>query len=81
MGMFIHIDVDRTKLTHDQAESLVNICPVDIFFLDDNTIDTNSNQEDECTLCELCLENSPKGAVAINKSYSDEQLTSNANEK
>ncbi|MDP6772203.1 MAG: hypothetical protein QF704_15975 [Anaerolineales bacterium] len=78
MGMFIHIDVNRTKLTPDQAESLVNICPVDIFFLDDNIIDTNSNREDECTLCELCLETSPKDAIAINKSYSDERLVSYA---
>ncbi len=81
MGMFIHIDVDQTKLTSSQTKSLINICPVDIFILDNNIIGTDSNQEDECTLCELCLDNSPKDAVAINKSYSDEQLTSHANHK
>ena len=56
MGMFIQIDIDQTKLTPGQVETLTNICPVDIFLLDGNTIRTDSDQEDECILCELCLQ-------------------------
>tara|TARA_B100001146_G_C16043638_1_gene374711 strand:+ start:271 stop:516 length:246 start_codon:yes stop_codon:yes gene_type:complete len=81
MGMFIQIDIDQTKLTPGQVETLTNICPVDIFLLDGNTIRTDSDQEDECILCELCLENSPTGTVQINKSYTDKRLVSHANNK
>jgi len=81
MGMFIQIDIDQTKLTSGQVETLTNICPVDIFFVDGDTILTDSEQEDECILCELCLENSPTGTVQINKSYNDERLVSHANNK
>ena len=81
MGMFIHIEIDQTKLTANQAQTLINICPVEIFLFDNKVLDTDSNQEDECTLCELCLENSPKDAVAINKSYSHERLVSHASNK
>ena len=81
MGMFIQIDIDQTKLTSGQVETLTNICPVDIFFVDGHTIRTDSDQEDECILCELCLENSPTGTVQINKSYNDERLVSHANNK
>jgi Na+-translocating ferredoxin:NAD+ oxidoreductase RNF subunit RnfB len=32
--------------------------------------------EDECTLCDLCLQRCPTDAIAIHKLYSGEVLTS-----
>ena len=81
MGMFINIDIDQTKLTTNQARNLTTICPVDIFVTDGNTVNTDSDQEDECILCELCLESSPADAVVINKLYNNERLVSYADNK
>ena len=79
--MFINIDIDQTKLTTNQARNLTTICPVDIFVTDGNTVNTDSDQEDECILCELCLEISPADAVVINKLYNNERLVSYADNK
>jgi ferredoxin len=40
-----------------------------------------SEQEDECTLCELCLEEAPPKAITIRKTYKDEYLISRGGER
>lgn len=76
MGMFIRIDLDQTvKWPAAAARQLVEVCPVDIFELArDGTVRTIEANEDECTLCELCLPIAPQGALRIVKLYDGEAL-------
>jgi NAD-dependent dihydropyrimidine dehydrogenase PreA subunit len=81
MGTFIQIDIDDSQFTPEVASSVVSLCPVDIFVLDGTRLAVRSEQEDECTLCELCLDGAPVGALSIRKVYKDEQLISRGHRK
>ncbi len=55
-AMFIRVDIDdAVQGDADLCKQLVEVCPVDIFALEDSgrvaTVDDNL---DECTLCDLC---------------------------
>ncbi len=76
MGVFIQVQVVETQLTPDRRRELVSLCPVDIFQLAGERLMVEAEQEDECTLCELCLDAAPAGAVTIRKTYKDETLVS-----
>ena len=76
MGVFIQVQVVETQLTPDTRRELVSLCPVDIFQLAGEKLTLQAEQEDECTLCELCLDAAPAGAVTIRKTYKDETLVS-----
>jgi len=76
MGVFIQISLDNPPLEPDVARRLVRVCPVDIFRLGGDTLVIDLEQEDECTLCELCLEVAPEGRLRILKTYSGETLVS-----
>ena len=76
MGIFIHIEIDPEKLSPDINHQLVQVCPVDIFKLDDDHLKVVPENEDECTLCELCLKPAPAGAIQIQKRYKNETLVS-----
>lgn len=76
MGTFINIDIDHKQLTPALSEQLVSLCPVDIFTLDSQRLQVRSEQEDECILCERCLDAAPAGALIIRKSYKDAVLIS-----
>ncbi len=76
MGIFIQVQVDQTKLTPGIRQILVELCPVDIFALDNDQLGIVADNEDECTLCELCLMKAPAGAITIRKTYRDEMLVS-----
>ena len=76
MGVFINIALDDAKLSPELARNLVPLCPVEIFALDGHRLIVRPDQEDECTLCELCLNAAPPGAITIAKSYKDEVLVS-----
>ena len=76
MGVFIQIDIDKSKVTPEIDQALVSVCPVDIFDLEHDQLVVRPEQEDECTLCELCLAIAPMGALTIRKTYKDEQLVS-----
>lgn len=80
MGIFIHIDIDQGKITPEKGQALVSICPVDIFDLDHDQLVVRPEQDDECTLCELCLVTAPTGALTIRKTYKDELLVSRGGE-
>jgi NAD-dependent dihydropyrimidine dehydrogenase PreA subunit len=49
---------------------------VDIFKIEGEEVVVRPEQEDECTLCELCLDAAPRGALTIRKLYSDGCLVS-----
>jgi len=76
MGVFINITLDDAQLTPELARKLVPLCPVEIFALDRDRLVVRPDQEDECTLCELCLNAAPSGAITITKTYKDEVLVS-----
>lgn len=76
MGIFIQIGVDNERLTPELRRQLVALCPVDIFAIEDDALISKPEQEDECTLCDLCLRAAPPDAIRIHKLYSGETLVS-----
>jgi NAD-dependent dihydropyrimidine dehydrogenase PreA subunit len=76
VGIFIQITLDTSRLGPDEVQRLASVCPVDIFGLEGGQLVVRPDEEDECTLCELCLKAAPAGAVTIRKLYKDEELTS-----
>ena len=69
MAMFIRVDVDNTVIekTSGLADKLVEVCPVKIFKLGSlpNAVDVVEENVDECTLCDLCMQATPKGVQVI----------------
>jgi NAD-dependent dihydropyrimidine dehydrogenase PreA subunit len=78
MGVFIQIDVHQADIPLQTAKQLVSLCPVEIFTISDQHLVVQPDQEDECTLCELCLNAAPAGALIIRKIYNEEELISRA---
>lgn len=76
MGVFIHVQVIESRMAPGHRQELVSLCPVDIFQLAGEKLMVETEQEDECTLCELCLDAAPAGAVTIRKTYKDKTLVS-----
>jgi NAD-dependent dihydropyrimidine dehydrogenase PreA subunit len=76
VGTFINVLIDESRLPAEQASRLPALCPVDIFVLDNGHLRARAEQEDECTLCELCLTAAAPGAITIRKTYKDEALVS-----
>jgi NAD-dependent dihydropyrimidine dehydrogenase PreA subunit len=74
MGVFIQIQIDHAALNEEMTQALVHLCPVDIFTMEAGRLAVTD--EDECTLCELCLDAAPAGAIRIYKTYRDETLVS-----
>jgi NAD-dependent dihydropyrimidine dehydrogenase PreA subunit len=70
MGMFITLLIDRERCEDGVGcTHCAEICPVDVFGLVDGRLVTDAENEDECTLCELCLQNCPPGALRLIKHY------------
>ncbi len=69
MAMFIRVDIDAS-VQQDEAlkKKLVEVCPVDIFQLDGAQVTTVEENLDECTLCDLCMQEAP-GRVQVVKLY------------
>ena len=63
MGIFIEVQVENDKI--DNAGEIVLLCPVSIFAEADGQLTVIPENEDECTLCELCLDAAPPGAIRI----------------
>lgn len=78
MGTFIEITVSDEKYSGELRAKLVACCPVDIFALHDSRSRVRPEQEDECILCEACLELAPASTLVITKKYKDERLVSRA---
>ena len=76
MGVFIDIELDPQPFSPEQARRLVSACPVDIYAVEAGQPVVRPDEVDECTLCELCLDVAPKGALVIQKRYKDQQLVS-----
>jgi ferredoxin len=69
MGVFIQVEIDESLCGPDRGRRLVDVCPVSVFAWQDGRVVTDPENEDECTLCELCLNAYPAGAVTIRRLY------------
>ena len=56
-AMFIRVEIDdAVQQDADLCKQLVEVCPVDIFALEDGgKVGTVEENLDECTLCDLCI--------------------------
>jgi len=72
-GMFIDVVVAPAAAKDPAcAKKLTEVCPVNIFKqAADGTLAIVEDNLDECTLCDLCVQAAPAGAVRIVKLYAD----------
>ena len=67
--MFIRVDVDNSVIekTPGLADKLVEVCPVNIFKVGSkaSSVEVVEDNVDECTLCDLCMQASPKGVRVV----------------
>jgi NAD-dependent dihydropyrimidine dehydrogenase PreA subunit len=70
-AMFIRVDIDDSVQEDEAlAKQLVEVCPVDIFAIDDSgRVGTVGENLDECTLCDLCIDASQPGQIDVVKLY------------
>jgi len=75
MAMFISVEIaDAVQSNDELKQQLVEVCPVDIFKLDDGgRVGTVEENLDECTLCRLCLDAAGE-QVTVMRLYSGEAL-------
>ncbi|WP_027370241.1 4Fe-4S dicluster domain-containing protein [Desulfovermiculus halophilus] len=70
MGIFINLRIDNTKcIGVEKCGQCINVCPVNIFKSDNDAVAIIEENEDECTLCERCLEECGQNAIEIIKLY------------
>lgn len=70
-AMFIRVDIaDSVQDDPAVCRQLVEVCPVDIFALDDaGKVHTVEDNLDECTLCDLCIDATQPGQIDVVKLY------------
>jgi NAD-dependent dihydropyrimidine dehydrogenase PreA subunit len=69
--MFVHVEIDSDAAADTElAKKLVDVCPVNIFELASaGGVRVVEENEDECVLCDLCVQAAPEGKVRILKLY------------
>jgi NAD-dependent dihydropyrimidine dehydrogenase PreA subunit len=76
-GVFIEVEVDESVASDPElAAKLEEVCPVDIFRNAGGRVETVGENLDECVLCELCIQASPRGTVRVKKLYDGTELGS-----
>jgi NAD-dependent dihydropyrimidine dehydrogenase PreA subunit len=76
MSQFIAVCVDEGRCRAGQpCTACIAVCPVSIFEGRSSLAGVVGENEDECILCDLCLQRCPTDAIAIDKLYSGEVLT------
>jgi NAD-dependent dihydropyrimidine dehydrogenase PreA subunit len=69
-GLFIDVVLSKQAAADPElAKKLEDACPVDIFEATSTGVRVVEANLDECTLCDLCLEAAPEGAVRVVKLY------------
>ncbi|MEW6666492.1 MAG: 4Fe-4S dicluster domain-containing protein [Thermodesulfobacteriota bacterium] len=70
MGEFIRIEVDFSKCTGINAcGGCVRACPVNLFDREGGSPSVIVENEDECTLCDLCRQACGPSAITIHRLY------------
>jgi NAD-dependent dihydropyrimidine dehydrogenase PreA subunit len=70
-GIFIAVEVDESVASDGAlAAKLAEVCPVDIFAVQNGGLQIVEKNLDECVLCRLCLDAVPEG-VRVLKLYED----------
>ncbi len=72
-SMFIRLEVDpQAAADRELSKKLVDVCPVNIFDLDgEGKARVVEENEDECVLCDLCVQAAPPGQVRVIKLYEE----------
>ena len=69
-GLFIDVQVSGAHARDAAlAKKLEDACPVDIFEATGSGVSIVEKNLDECTLCDLCIQAAPQGAVRVIKLY------------
>ena len=68
-GLFIDVQVSSHAVDAALAKKLEEACPVDIFEATSSGVKIVEENLDECTLCDLCIQAAPPGAVRVIKRY------------
>jgi len=69
-GLFIDVQVTGVHSKDAAlAKKLEEACPVDIFEASATGVSIVEANLDECTLCDLCIQAAPPGAVRVIKLY------------
>ena len=72
MSEFINVIIDMNRCVGiEKCGQCVAVCPVNIFGEKDNDPIIIEDNEDECTLCELCLKACTPNAILIRKLYEE----------
>ena len=71
-GLFIDVQVSAAVVDAELASKLAEACPVDIFEATETGVRVVEENLDEGTLCDLCIEAAPEGAVRVIKLYEQE---------
>ena len=67
---FIRVDINTAACVGiAQCGGCVRVCPVSIFRKNGDAPEVVAKNEDECILCELCLQACKPRAITINKLY------------
>ncbi|MBU4566185.1 MAG: 4Fe-4S dicluster domain-containing protein [Proteobacteria bacterium] len=70
MGLFIAVEISEDRCVGiDDCGECVKVCPVRIFEGEHGIPSIVQGNEDECILCDQCLEGCAKDAISISKKY------------
>jgi len=72
MSLFIRLEIDLNMcLGIKKCGKCIQVCPVNIFTSNGDYPKAVEANEDECTLCGLCLQNCQVDAIIIHKLYEE----------
>jgi ferredoxin len=72
MSEFIKLDIDMDQCSGiKECGDCILVCPVNIFTSNGDYPLTDKANEDECTLCNLCLQSCKADAITIHKLYEE----------
>jgi len=70
LGEFIKVEIDLARCQGmTESDEWIDVCPVNIFKLENNRPVVVEENEDECTLCMLCVNACKSGTITIHKLY------------
>ena len=72
MSEFIRVAIDMNRCVGiAQCGQCVRVCPVNIFDREGDVPTMIEENQDECTICDLCLQGCKPEAIVIHKLYED----------